>query len=520
MPRWFNTAGPCNPAKHYTLSPTERLPQLERLIAQENYFVLHAPRQTGKTTAMLNLAQALTASGRYTAIMVSVEVGAPYKEGVERAERDILSTWKRAAEHWLPADLQPPDFTQIAEGARLSGALSAWAKVSSRPLVVFIDEIDSLQNNVLLSVLRQLRDGYPSRPKGFPQSLALIGLRDVRDYKIASGGSDRLNTASPFNIKVRSFTLRNFTHAEVKALYAQHTAETGQAFTEEAVDRAFYLTQGQPWLANALAKEAVEELVPDLSEAVTLSHIEQAKSILIERQDTHLDSLAERLREPRVQSVIEPMMAGQSLENVAPDDIQYVLDLGLCRRDDQRDNQGGLVIANPIYQEIVPKNLAFVAIASLPVLSPTWLSENGDLNISHLLESFLTFWRQHGQPLLATAPYHEIAPHIVLMAFLHRVINGEGSLTREYAIGSDRLDLCLRYRQKTLAMEMKVWRDDRPDPLAAGLQQLDKYLSGLTLLTGWLVIFDQRSGQPPIADRTTTELATSPAGRQITVIRA
>ncbi|MGD1865002.1 MAG: ATP-binding protein [Phormidesmis sp.] len=431
MTRWFNTAGPCNPAKHYTLSPTERLPQLERLIEQESYFVLHAPRQTGKTTAMLALAERLTQSGRYSAIMVSAEVGAPYQSDIERAELDILSAWQRAARSRLPADLQPPDFATVGPGTRLAGALSEWAETSARPLVVFIDEVDALKGDVLLSVLRQLRDGYPSRPESFPQSLALVGMRDVRDYKVAAGGSDRLNTASPFNIKVRSFTLRNFTHEEVKRLYAQHTEETGQAFTDEAVERAFYLTQGQPWLVNALAKEAVEELVQSVAESVTLAHVEQAKKTLIDRQDTHLDSLAERLREPRVQTVIEPMLSGGLLENVAPDDVQYVLDLGLCRRDEQ----GGLVIANPIYQEIVPKNLAFSAIASLPAVTPTWLTEQGDLDIDQLLTSFLAFWRQHGQPMIATAPYHEIAPHIVLMAFLHRVVNGGGLLTRVYAIG-------------------------------------------------------------------------------------
>lgn len=153
-----------------------------------------------------------------------------------------------------------------------------------------------------------------------------------------------------------------------------------------------------------------------------------------------------------MQAVIELMMAGQSLENVAPDDVQYVLDLGLCRRDEQ----GGLVIANPIYQEIVPKNLAFVSIASLPAVMPTWLTANGELDAEQLLASFLAFWRQHGQPMMATAPYYEIAPHIVLMALLYRVVNGGSSLTREYAIGSDRLALCLRYKNVTLAMEMKV----------------------------------------------------------------
>ena len=131
----------------------------------------------------------------------------------------------------------------------------------------------------------------------------------------------------------------------------------------------------------------------------------------------------------------------------------------------------------------------------------------------------MEFWRQHGQPLLRSVHYHEIAPHIVLMAFLHRVVNGGGSLEREYAIGSGRMDLCLRYGGVTLGMELKVWRDGEKDPLAKGLQQLDTYLAGLGLESGWLVIFDQRSGLPPIEERTTTESATTASGRAVVVIR-
>jgi hypothetical protein len=136
-----------------------------------------------------------------------------------------------------------------------------------------------------------------------------------------------------------------------------------------------------------------------------------------------------------------------------------------------------------------------------------------------LLAAFLEFWQQHGEPLFKSTPYPEIAPHIVLMAFLHRVVNGGGTLEREYAIGSGRMDICLRYGNLALGMELKVWRDGRPDPLNEGLKQLDKYLSGLNLDTGWLVIFDRREGLVSLSDRTTTESATSPAGRSIIVIR-
>jgi hypothetical protein len=507
------------------LPPTQRLPELERLIEQRSYFVVHAPRQTGKSTAMLALAEQLTESGRYASVMLSVEVGNPFNAYPEQAERVILDAWLSRARVYLPAPLVPSiDWTEAEPGRRISYTLQKWSEVSPLPLVVFIDEIDSLENETLLSVLRQLRDGYPIRPRSFPHSLGLIGLRDVRDYKVASGGSvraaspqeNRLNSASPFNIKVRSLTLRDFTAAEVAELYTQHTTETGQVFEPDAIALAYELTQGQPWLVNALAKEIIEEMEIEPTQSITVEAFRQAKDRLIARQDTHLDSLGERLREPRVRAIIEPMLAGQELGETPNDDRQFLVDLGLIRR----DPQGGLVVANPIYREVIPRTLTGGTQDSLPLIAPTWLTSDGALDSDRLLDSFLIFWRQHGEPLLRSAAYHEIAPHIVLMAYLHRVVNGGGTIEREYAIGSDRMDLCLRYGQTTLGIELKVWRDKRPDPLKRGLEQLDKYLARLGLETGWLVIFDRRIAQPSIEERTTTERATTSSGRIVTVIRA
>jgi hypothetical protein len=449
MSRWFNIAGPCKADKHYMLSPTGRLPDLELIIEQESYFVVHAPRQTGKTTAMLALASELTASGRYAAVVVSVEVGSAFTNDPTAAELAILGAWRDTIAVRLPKDLQPSAWVYEEPGQRIRANFQIWAQASPRPLVVFIDEIDSLQNEILISVLRQLRDGYPNRPENFPSSVGLIGLRDVRDYKVASGGSNRLNTASPFNIKVSSLTLRNFNADEVVELYQQHTDDTGQVFTPQASSTAFDLTQGQPWLVNALAKEVVEKMVKDRSIAITREHILKAKEILIARQDTHLDSLAEKLREKRVKDIIEPILAGLALGDTPADDRQYLIDLGLLRR----DPAGGLVIANPIYREVIPRVLAQGTQDSLPHISPTWLTKEGELNTDALLDAFLRFWRQHGEPLLGSAAYHEIAPHLVLMAFLHRVVNGGGSLEREYAIGRDAEAAAAR----THGLMFKIW---------------------------------------------------------------
>ncbi|MEE6160828.1 ATP-binding protein [Cylindrospermopsis raciborskii DSH] len=513
MPKHFNTAGPCQSDIHYMLSPTGRLPQLKALIDGRNYFIIHAPRQVGKTTAMIALAQELTDSREYTAVMLSVEVGSVFPDEPERAERAILGSWQDAIDIWLPEDLHPPFDPERRE--TIGAFLKSWAKSSPRPLVVFIDEIDSLQNQTLISVLRQLRDGFPRRPRGFPHSVGLIGMRDVRDYKVKSGGSERLNTSSPFNIKAESLTLSNFTFTDVQNLYEQHTTATGQVFTPEAVQQAYYLTDGQPWLVNALARQATQVLVQDVNEPITAEVINQAKEMLIQRQDTHLDSLAERLREERVKTIIEPILAGEDLPDVPPDDIRYVLDLGLCR-----DQGQGLEIANPIYKEVLPLVLSYTTRVSIGAIEPLWLNEQGELLPDKLLHAFLEFWRQHGEPLLKSAPYHEIAPHLVLMAFLHRVVNGGGTLEREYAIGSGRMDICLRYGKVVMGMELKVWREKKSDPLIKGLTQLDKYLDGLGLDTGWLVIFDRRPGLPPMGERISTEEVISPNGRTITLIRS
>ncbi len=516
MPRWFNTAGPCQDDIHYILPPTRRLPTLERLIAQRSYFVLHAPRQVGKTTAMIALGQQLTASGQYIAAMVSVETGAAYSHDPDTAERAILNEWQLSLKHWLPTELQPPIWRDLAPGNRIAQALGTWAENAPRPIVLFVDEIDALRGETLISVLRQLRSGYPRRPQFFPQSIGLIGLRDVRDYKLASGGSERLNTSSPFNVKVESLTLRDFTASEVIELYQQHSDDTGQIFTPESLALVFELTQGQPWLVNAIARQLTEVIAPDPTITITPEMVETAKEILIRRQDTHLDSLAERLQEDRVKAIIQPMLAGLELGNIPNDDIQFVLDLGLCKM----DPQGGLTIANPIYREVLPRVLTVTPSASLPQIAPSWLNEDGTLNIDTLLSSFLDFWLQHGEPLLKSTSYPEIAPHLVLMAFLHRVINGGGSLEREYAIGRDRMDLCLRYGQVILGIELKVWRTRKADPLAKGIEQLDRYLTRLDQSIGWLVIFDRRDNAAELCDRLATEQIQTDTGKTITIIRA
>ena len=525
MMRFFNTEGPVVPEDHYSVPPLQRwdLEEVLTLIAQKKYFLLHAPRQTGKTTCLLALADYLNREGRYRAVYANIEPAQAARENVAMGMTAVVEQIARGARDQI-GDRQATDLAESLI-ARSSGTtlveefLTRWQEGASQATVLVLDEVDALVGDTLISLLRQLRAGYPKRPAQFPQTVILCGVRDLQDYRIhARSESAPITGGSAFNIKAESLRLGDFHAAEVMALLQQHTAETGQVFTSDALDRVWALTVGQPWLVNALAYETCFRMREgrDRSQPITVERIEQAKENLILRRVTHLDQLADKLREARVRRVIEPMLAGTAPGEVPEDDRQYLVDLGLLRR----AGGGGLVVANPIYREVLPRMLASGPQDSLPQIAPTWLNADGSLNPEQLLTAFLHFWRQHGQPLLGSAPYHEIAPHLVLMAFLHRVVNGGGTLEREYAIGWGRMDLCLRYGAVTLGIELKVWRDGEPDPLAEGLAQLDGYLAGLGLDSGWLVIFDRRAGQPPIRERTSSGETQSPQGRRITVVRA
>ncbi|MGQ4599521.1 AAA family ATPase [Nocardia sp. R6R-6] len=524
--KYFNTTGPCDPDMHYMVPTSDRLPGAYRYIARGQYFVVYAPRQTGKTTVLAELARRLTAEGEYLALHFSCEVASPFGDDIAAAERAILDRIRNAARiAELPSDLLPPSsWPDAAPGTMLGNALSAWVDQCPRPLVLFFDEIDALRDASLVSVLRQLRDGFTTNRDGFVHSIILCGLRDVRDYKVASGvDPTRLGTASPFNIKIESIRLGDFTRDEVTALYAQHTAETRQEFSSRALDLAYHYTQGQPWLVNALAAEVIDKM--GVETTITDEHIDQAKERLIVARATHLDSLVDKLTEPRVRQVIEPLLAGRDVDGDIEftDALSYVRDLGLIARDKP------VRVANPIYNEVIVRGLGSGIEENITAEPHRFRFDDGRLDFPRLLEEFASFWKLHGEILASKQSYREVAPQLVLMAFLHRIVNGGGYVDREYGVGRGRIDLLVRQpytdadghrAEQREALELKVWRDSRADPLEEGLVQLDGYLDRIGLSTGVLVIFDCRTEAAPITERTRFGDTTSPAGHRITLLRA
>ena len=227
------------------------------------------------------------------------------------------------------------------------------------------------------------------------------------------------------------------------------------------------------------------------------------------------------------------MLSGEAAEPAKPSDVDYCVDLGLVR-----STRAGVEIANPIYKEVLPRELTVGAGYAMPQTDRMnsrrkWELADGRLDLRGILDAFVDFWRQHGEWMVGHQIWPESAQQIVLMAFLQRLVNGGGYIEREYGLGRKRLDLLIRWftavdatglplGEDRHALELKVWRAGQKDPLVSGLEQLDGYLERLGLATGTLLLFDARSTAPTGDDwenRGEFSESTTPAGRTVTVLR-
>ncbi|MDR2116401.1 MAG: PD-(D/E)XK nuclease domain-containing protein [Planctomycetaceae bacterium] len=514
--RFFNTTGPCNPEEHYMLPPENRLvgSQLHRYIKDKLYWVLHAPRQTGKTTFLKSWAREINTSGEGVACYVSVEDC----QGITDSEKAMLTIYrdicdfaglsklpvpsidqrvsegfiKRFFNYFRTTSISSIDF-KISEGL-LRSTLIKWSElVAPKPLIVLFDEVDVLTGEVMISFLRQLRGGFSSRGVGnFPVSIALVGLRDLKDYIVAAKDGKPVNPGSPFNIKEDSAMLSNFVKDDIAKLFAQRTQETGQQITQEALDYVYEQSNGQPWIVNSLFKRATLRILDgESTETLTLEHIRQAREQMIMARETHLDALAYRLENPQIRYIIESLVTGESNPSLAESEaFRMCMDLGLVTIEN-----GTPQIANPIYKEVIIRQMTFSTQLAIPEPVWQWQKPNGELDMDNLLLEFQKFWRRHSEIWEQKSDYTEAFPHLLLMAFLQRVTNGGGHIDREYAAGRGRLDLAVEYAGKYYIIEVKIiYYYDTPVVVREeGLKQIQGYRDKIDISApAYLVIFDRR----------------------------
>jgi type II secretory pathway predicted ATPase ExeA len=489
------------------------------IIDMKQYFVIHAARQSGKTTYLKELTRQLNDEGKYYAFYCTLErlqEVFDMKEGipaiVKTLESQIIKTNLPFKDDFAK-DADYDDYTNV-----FHDVLIQYCKLLDKPFVMFFDEADSLSEDTLIAFLRHLRSGYNNRGETpFVHSVALVGMRNIKDYRWkVRPDSESRHAASPFNIVTEVLTIKNFTPEQVWELYLQHTVETGQIFENDAVKYIYEQTQGQPWLVNATAREVIAKLLEwDYAKPVTKALAEQAIHNIIIRRDTHIDQLLEKLKEPRVRSVVEPLLLGGYIDT-STEDFSYVCDLGIIRKTPSK-----IEFSNPIYNEVITRTLNSTLQEQLTRNNPKYdmpaYYKNDAIDMTLLMSDFQQFWRENSGIWKERFEYKEAAPHLILMAFLQRVINGGGDIIREYAADTDRCDLNLRYRNKRYPIELKIRRSEKT--LATGLEQLSQYMDTLGCNEGWLVIFDQRRNQS-WSKKIFRKQHILPDGKTITVVGA
>lgn len=253
------------------------------------------------------------------------------------------------------------------------------------------------------------------------------------------------------------------------------------------------MTGGQPWLVNALGRElCFDEQAIDWEQTIHKADVDTATEILIKRRDVHLDQLADKLTEPRVARIIESILVGEEKSSHEDDtlvnfneDKQYLIDLGLVRSGKQ-----GLEIANPIYREIIPRELTAYRQEMLGINPQWYIKQDGRLNIQKILTAYIEFYKEHHELVTKRRTYSEAAHPLLFMAWLQRIVNSGGRITREYAAGLKRLDLCIEFADERFAFELKL---SSHKALSEGKKQLVNYLNRLSLESGWLMIFSRKA---------------------------
>ena len=489
--REFCVAGPIVPAEHYHIPPLRRsgLEEVLPLVERKKYFVLRGPRQTGKTTALMALCEVLNDSG-YRAVQTNLQGAQTADDDVGSAIRAMLGRLAAGAARAFGDEAFSREWRSVVEECEpqdlLRTALSHWAAADEKPLVLLLDEVDALGGETLLSVLHQLRAGYPERPAGFPHSVALCGQRDAADYSLPS--------ASPFNIVAESLRLGDFSESQVRALLGQHTEETGQRFAEDAIEEVRQSTEGQPWLVNALAYEACfrDPEGRDRGRIITSSAIRAARERLILRAPTHFGQIADRLREERVRRVLDPILASvEGRPDFTADDARFVSDIGLVTA------APPIRIANPIYREVIPRLLAERVEVTMHHDSAGFLRDDGGLEVPRLLREFQQFFRENAEAWSRESEYPESGAQVLVQAFLQRVVNAGGHIGREYGLGRGRGDLRISWRERgepqVFVLECKVRRkrDGLAEVIRRGALQTAGYVDRSGAEEGHLLVFDR-----------------------------
>lgn len=473
--REFNTSGPCDPDKHYTVMREALVATGEALVERGRFFTIFAPRQSGKTTYFQLLFRQLRTQG-YLPIWISFE-------GLKQLSRakflQIVQTFldRELVQAGIQADypLQDPIDLQFYFGQLLP---------STPPIVLVIDEFEDVPPSVMSELLHVFRAMYQKREHHKLRALALVGVSTLADLVVSS--------ASPFNV-VDELRIDYFTLTEVAELIGQYVAESGQIFDPAVINAIYENTQGQPGLTCALCHYLVNEMAPDRTQPVTMAAVYPTlKHFLTERRDKNILNIVSKAREKQA-FMLRVLFGTEPIPYTIDDpNINYLSAHGVVANVD-----GFVQVPVPLYSKRLitafrpPVNgESHEYIVSAHESLQEFVVDD-QLNIHALLDKYREYVQRRGFHAFDTKQLKEGAWHYSLDGFIHFFIQRLGGDTLvEVPSSRGRTDLLILYRNHKYIIETKRFTDDAY--FEQGKYQLVDYLKAEGLADGYYVVFSNK----------------------------
>lgn len=468
--RRFHSYGPVDERRHFTVSRKELIRTcLENLVGDPeeggHYFTIWAPRQAGKTWLMREVKKAVAElyGDRFLIGCLSVQ-------GVIMEKDDPDGVLFRQ----LPRIIRDGFGTEPERPGTWDDWIEWFAPgkgLFNKPLVLFIDEFDSLPPRIIDRLITLFRDMYMKRENFVLHGLALIGVRAVLGME-----SD---TGSPFNIQ-RSLHVPNFTEEEVRDLYRQYQEESGQKIDPEVVAEVFRSTRGQPGLVCWFGELLTEKYNPGKENPITLKEWKRVyrRGLNTEWNNTVLNLVKKARGKYR----------DRVLEVFANPDVPFTLDAEWCGylylngiidvktgTDTEGEETSVCMFSSPFIQQrlynaltsdVVGERLPILAVEPLDTLSDVF--DPPELDLPALLERYSAYlarlkakglnpWKD--QPRRTDMHLTEYVGHFHLYFWLQNAVGRQCVISPEFPTGNGRVDLHLKCGKKRGIIEVKSFRN-------------------------------------------------------------
>ena len=493
----FNTTGVCVPEKHYMVNLESRLALIKTMVVSGQYFTINRARQFGKTTTLVALAEYL--KNDYLVLRLDFQgIGNAGFRSEESFVQDFcrLIRKKKRSGLFIPDKINSILETYIDMNSKatlnaLFDLLAEWCSVSSKKIVLLIDEVDSATNNqVFLDFLAQLRQGYIDRNSdGAPafQSVILAGVTDIKNLrrKIRPDEDHKFN--SPWNIAADFKVVMSFNADEIAAMLDEYETDHHTGMDTKSVAQEIYnFTSGYPFLVSRICQLIDDEGLSWTTESVS----EIVRRILMEKNALFGSIMGKILDNLELSNALQRVLfSGEKIvynaHNIAISDAEMY---GLIVNDN-----GVAKISNRIFETLLyefyltSEEMKKSAIFQAGADDKEKFIVGGRLQMEYLLQRFVDVFDDlyHG----LGAKFDEDEGRRRFLLFVRAVINGGGNYYIEAQTRDrERMDIVIDYAGERFVIELKIWRGNAYNK--RGELQLIGYLDHFHLNKGYMLSYN------------------------------